>query len=130
VSVIDDVRRDVSEARRLRAPWWALLCTGVAGVFGIWLFDTFKRPDLEMPVMSSVVIFGFVLALKRSRWRHVWFWATMAAIAALQASVILLVPWTTAWVPALVKACVGSVEVFLILWVLAYVERLMAEGRN
>jgi len=54
----------------------------------------------------------------------------MAVIAALHVPLILFVPWTTRWVPALAIAVIDSVDFCLILWILAVIEKVMREPKG
>ena len=66
------------------------------------------------------------------RWRlkrHVWFWITMVILAALHFPLILFVPWTTRWIPAFVTIPIGIADLYLVLWVLSTVEKLMGEQK-
>ena len=76
-------------------------------------------------LLNVIAVLGFVLILKRQLWRHSRFWGAMAFIAVLHAPLIVLVPWTTKWVPALAIAAIDSVDFCLILWVLAVVEKFL-----
>jgi hypothetical protein len=53
----------------------------------------------------------------------------MIFIAALHVPLILLIPWTTQWVPALAIGVIDSADFCVIIWVLAAVGRLM-EGQE
>ena len=77
-----------------------------------------------------MAVLGFMLVLKRKLWRHPWFWGTMAVIVVLHVPLILFVPWTTRWVPALVIAVVDSLDFCLILWILAVVGKFMGEPKG
>jgi hypothetical protein len=125
MSLANDVRSDVKAARKLRLQWWAVLC-GIAGSFlAAWLFDNFGKLELVLPTLNSIAVLGFMLVLKRKLWRHSWFWGTMAIIAALHVPLILFIPWTSKWVPALVIAVIDSADFCLILWIVAVVGRFM-----
>ena len=53
----------------------------------------------------------------------------MIILAALHVPLILFVPWTSKWVPALVIAVIGSADICLMLWIITIVGRLV-EGRR
>ena len=53
----------------------------------------------------------------------------MAFLATLHLPLILFVPWTTKWIPAVVIAPFGIADLYAMLWVLAVVGRYM-KGRN
>ena len=121
MSLANDVKSDIKGAKKMRLPWWAVLCLLVFGMPLPWLFDHFGRLNLMLPIWNSVAVLGFMLALKRKLWPHAWFWITMAVIVALHVPLILFVPWTTRWVPALAIAVIDSVDFCLILWIISIV---------
>ena len=125
MSLANDVKSDIKAAKKMRLPWWAVLCLLVFGMPLPWLFDHFGRLNLMLPIWNSVAVLGFMVALKRKLWLHAWFWRTMTAIAALHVPLILFVPWGTRWVPALVIAAIDSVDFCLILWILSVVGKLV-----
>lgn len=53
----------------------------------------------------------------------------MAVIAALNALLLLYVPWSSNWVPSLVVAGICTIGLYAILWILALIAKLM-EGRG
>jgi len=73
---------------------------------------------------------GFAIALKWKLKRHAWFWGTMAILAALHVPLILFVPWTTKWVPAIAIAAIGSADICVILAVLAVVKKFMEGSKT
>lgn len=125
MSIANDVKSDVKAAKKMRLPWWAVLCLLVFGMPLPWLFDDFGRLNLMLPMWNSVAVLGFMFVLKWRLRRHAWFWITMAVIAGLHVPLVLLVPWGTRWVPALAIAAIDSVDFCLILWILSVVGELM-----
>jgi len=62
------------------------------------------------------------------RWkfrRHVWFWITITLLGALHLPLILFVPWTTKWIPAIVIAPFAMADLYVMLWVLSVVRKSM-----
>jgi hypothetical protein len=125
MSLASDVKSDIKAARKIRLPWWAVLCLLVGGMPLPWLFDHFGRLDLLLPMWNSVAVLGFVLVLKRRLWSQAWFWGTMAVLAALHVPLVLFVPWTTKWVPAIAIAAIDSGDLIVMLAILAAVRKLM-----
>ena len=58
------------------------------------------------------------------------FWGTVTMLAALHIPLVLLVPWTTKWVPALAIAAIVSGDLIVMLAILAVVERFMEGPRT
>ncbi len=120
-----DIRADIKAAKKIRLPWWGVLCLIVGSVPIYWLFDHFEKFDIALPTLVSIGLLGFVIVVKWKLRRHAWFWGTMIALAALHAPLILLVPWTTKWVPAIVTAAIGSGDVILMIAIIDVVGKLM-----
>lgn len=128
MSIANDIKRDIRAARKIRLhlPWWAVLCLIVGLVPIYWLFDHFGQFDIALPTLVSIWMMGFVIKLKWQLSRYAWFWGTMIVLAALHASLISFVAWTTNWVPAAVTGAIGSVDVIVMLAILAVVAKSMA----
>jgi hypothetical protein len=75
--------------------------------------------------MNCVGMLVFAVAVKWKLRRHAWFWGTMALLAALHVPLILFVPWTTKWVPALAIAAIDSADFCVILAILSVVGKFM-----
>lgn len=83
----------------MRLPWWGVLCVIAAALPILLLFDHFGKLALARPTLYSAAVIGIAIAMRWNLRRHLWFWSTMAAIAALHIPLILYVPWTTKSVP-------------------------------
>jgi hypothetical protein len=127
--LIEDIKSDIQTARKLRLPkrvlfTWMAFCLPV-----IWLCDRFGRLNMALPVLNCIAVFGFLIALKWKLRRHSWFWGIMIFIAALHVPLIMFIPWTTQWVPALAIGVIDSADFCLIVWILAAVGRFMEEPK-
>jgi hypothetical protein len=92
--------------------------------FGL-LFLVSGRLDLARPSLISAAMIVLVIIMRwKLRW-HTWFWGTVFFLAALHLPLILFVPWTTKWIPAIVIAPFGIADLYLMLWVLSVVGRFM-----
>jgi len=87
------------------------------------------RFDLARPVTVAAGVVTAAVVLRWGMRKHLWFWATIAAFAALHVALILLVPWTTRWIPAVVMYPFAFVDLYVMLWVIATLARL-AERRE
>ncbi len=123
--VANDIKNDAKAAKKMRLPWWGVLCGIIGSTLSAWLFDHFGRFDLALPTLISIGTLGFAVALKWKLRRRVWFWITMTVIVALHVPLILFVPWTTKWVPApvLVPFCIA--DLCAMLAILSVVGRYM-----
>jgi hypothetical protein len=124
-----DIKSDIKAAKKMRLPWWAVLCVIIAGFLGAWLFDHFGRLSLMLPTCNGVAVLGFAIAAKWKLRMRAWFWITMAVLAALHVPLVLFVPWTTRWVPALAIAVIDSADFCLMLWIISIVGKFM-EGQK
>jgi chromate transport protein ChrA len=102
---------DMKAARQMRLPWWGVLCWMIVCALIMWLFDSLGRFDLARPTLYGIGMLGVAIAIKWKLRRHVWFWITMTGIVALHVLLILVVPWTTKWVPAIVVIPIGILSV-------------------
>lgn len=125
----NDIKSDIRAARKIRLPWWGVLVIIIGSLPIYWLFDNFGKLSVALPTVVCVLMFGFAVVVKWKLRRHVWFWGTMAVLAALHVLLILLVPWTTNWVPAFAIAAIASADLIVMLAILALVEKFM-EGSN
>jgi uncharacterized membrane protein YfcA len=121
----NDVKNDIKAAKKIWLPWWGVLCLGIVSLPLYWLFDHFGRLNLALPTFNCIAVLGFVIAVKRNLRRHAWFWGIMAILATLHIPLILFVPWTTKWVPALAIAAIDSGDLILMLAILSVVGKFM-----
>jgi len=129
MSLASDVKNALTSAKRLRLPWWGVLCIIIGALPVYWLFDHFGRLNIALPILNVIAVLAFVLALMQKLRPHAWFWITMTVIAALHVPLILFIPWGARWVPALGIAAIDSLDFCLILWILFAVGKFM-EGRR
>ena len=124
-----DLKNDIDAAKRMRLPWWVLLSGVIVAAFSAALFDRFGKLYLVLPVLNSIAVLGFLVALKWRLRTRVWFWIMMIIMAALHVPLILFIPWTTKWVPALAIAAIDSADFCVILAVLSIAGKYM-EGQK
>ena len=125
MKLFKEVTSEIKEAKRIRLPWWALLCMFI-GTFALcFLFDDFGKLALVLPAMNSVVVISFAIAVKWQLRRNVWFWITIIFIAVLHVPLILFGPWSTRWVPAAAIAGIDAVDFCAILVILFLLEGLI-----
>ena len=128
--LVDEIKSDIRGAKKIRLPWWALLFVSIGAAFLTLLFDHFGRFDLVYPTIVSIAVFGVIIALKGTLRRRLWFWGTMTILAGLHVLLILSVSWTTNWVPAVVLAGIGSVDLFAMLAIVRVVASFMEGPRS
>jgi chromate transport protein ChrA len=127
VPLIEDIKSDIQTAKKMHLPRWAILPGIIIAFLCSWLFDYFGKLSMVLPVLNCIGVFGFLIALKWKLRKRTWFWGIMIFIAALHVPLILLIPWTTQWVPALAIAVIDSADFCVIVWVLAAVGKFMEE---
>jgi hypothetical protein len=118
------VKNDIKEAKKIWLPWPAIFCLFVLALLLRGMLKDSGLLYLYRPIWNGVGVFGFLVFLKWRLRRYAWFWITMAAVVALHVLLILFVPWTNKWVPALVTAGVDSLDICLVFWILGIVEEL------
>lgn len=70
---------------------------------------------------------GVVIIAAKIRWdlhEKIWFWPTIAVIAMLHAIAIIMVPWTSKWIPAALIFPFCALDGVAILGVLQLMEKL------
>jgi hypothetical protein len=128
--LVQDIKNDIAGAKKIRIPWWGvLLWMAGCGLFD-WLLISLGRFDLALPALNSVAVVGFTIALKRELGRYLWFWVTMAILAALHVPLVLFLPWTSKWVPAIAIAAIDSGDLIVMLAILAVVGKFMGEQKT
>jgi hypothetical protein len=128
--LIQDIKNDIRDAKKIRIPWWGVLLWMAACGLIEWLLIGLGKMDLALPTLNSIAVVGFAIALKRKLGRHAWFWGIMAVIAAFHVPLVLFVPWGSKWVPALAIAALDSLDLCLIFWILAIVGKFMGEQKT
>jgi len=122
---VQQLNDDFEAVKRLRLPWWGVLGGILGSVLVAFLFDRGGKLDLARPTLYTVAILGIAIAIKWNLRSRGWFWITMTAIAALHIPLILLVPWTSRWIPALMVIPFGIMDLFAMLALIALVGRLL-----
>ena len=54
----------------------------------------------------------------------------MIVLVAIHSTLILLIPWTTKWIPALVVIPFAMADLYAVLAVIAFVERIVERRRS
>ena len=122
---MSNLKSEIREAKKLRLSWRAKLLIVIFGAPTTFLFALYGKLELALPLINILGVLGLIIFLKWKLRKRAWFWVTIAVIAALHVPLILFVPWTTAWVPALAIAAIDSADFVLILWVLLLVGKLV-----
>jgi hypothetical protein len=130
MSIASDIRKDSKAAKKVRLPWWGVLCGIIGSTLSAWVFDHFGRLDLALPTLVSIAMLSFAIAIKWKLRRRMWFWLTMLALAALHVPLVLFVPWTTSWVPAPVTILFAIADLIAMLAILSVVGRFIEGSRT
>jgi hypothetical protein len=125
MQLVIDIKSDLEVLKKMRLPWWALLCMMIGGGLGSWFFDYIGRDSMALPTMNCIMVFSFLVVLKWRLRRHMWFWAILTIAAALNVLMILFVPWTENWVPALAIAVIDLADLIAILAILSAAGKIM-----
>lgn len=121
-SIVAQVRQDIQTAKKIWLPWRVLLPFAALCILVFVIFDHYGRLNLALPALMSVTVLVLLIHLKWSLRRQPFFWAVIAVLTAIHIAVILSVPLTSRWVPALITAAICVVDLCVMLWTLAVVE--------
>ena len=131
MSQINELKREIHEAKKLRLSWRTQLLMIVIGTPTLFLYLVYGgRLERVWPFMITIGMLGIVIRFKWKLRRQTWFWVTMAVIAALHVLWVLFVPWTTKWIPVFVYTGIATADFVLILWILLVVEKFMGGPRE
>ncbi len=126
MSQINELKREIHEAKKLRLSWRTKLLMVVIGTPTFFLYLIHGgRIEPVWPLMITIGVLGIVIRFKWKLRRQTWFWVTMAVIAVLHVLWVLFVPWTTKWIPVFVYIGIATADFVLILWILLVVEKFM-----
>ncbi len=115
----------MEENKPLALGWKGVLAViGGTVLIGL-LFLHLGRFDLARPAIFSIAMTAIAVALKWELRQRVWFWITMTVIVALHVLLILFVPWTTKWVPAIVIIPIGIADLYAMLAILSVVGKFV-----
>ena len=82
---------------------------------------------------AAWICLGMLVIAVKVRWelrRKSWFWATVTLIAIIETPLIILVPWTSKWIPAVVILPFGLADGVAILWLIQTVENWMTPSSD
>jgi hypothetical protein len=126
---LKELKSEIQEAKKLRLSWRTKVLIIVISALATFLFALYGRLELALPLMNVIGVLGLMILFKWKLRRYVWFWITMAVVAALHVPLIFFVPWATKWVPAVAIAGIDSADFCLILWVLILVEKFAGKQK-
>ncbi len=112
----------------MRIPSWGYIFIPVGAFLLSALLDHFGKLALARPTVFSVTMIVIAVAMRWKLKGLMWFWITMASLAALHVPLILFIPWTTKWIPVLVIIPFGIADLYAMLWVVSVVEKVMRKA--
>ncbi|MFZ0137870.1 MAG: hypothetical protein WAK89_12465 [Candidatus Sulfotelmatobacter sp.] len=118
------------EDKKMHLPGGGGLCVIFGTVLLGLLFVYFGRFDLARSALVSVAMVALAIAMRWKLRRHVWFWVTMTFLAALHLPLILFVPWTTKWVPAIVIIPIGTADLYAMLAIVSVVGKIRGRAET
>jgi hypothetical protein len=124
-----DVRGDIKRAQKLKVPRWILLSIAIFCFPVFWIFDQYGNLNEAVPIIDVVVVFAFVIIVKRTHCKELWFWATIIVLAIVHGCLLWYIPWTSGWIPALAAGALVSLDICLILWIVAAVGSWFEKSR-
>lgn len=129
MSQIDELKREIRQAKKLHLPWRAQLLIFALCTVTFSAFAVYGKFELAMPVVNVAGVLGLTIWFKWKLKNHAWFWITMAVIAALHIPLILFIPWTTRWVPGVAIAVIDSIDFCLMIWIVSAVGDLVGSSK-
>jgi hypothetical protein len=118
------------EDRQMRLSWKGGLCVFFGTILLALTFVSLGRFDLARPTMVSVAMVSLAITMRWKLRTHGWFWITMLILAVLHLPLILFIPWTTKWIPAVLIAPIGIADLYAMLWAISVVGKFMREKEN
>jgi peptidoglycan/LPS O-acetylase OafA/YrhL len=107
-----------AEDKKLRLPWWGVLCVIMGTILVGLPFAYFKRFDLAFPSLISGAMLTLAIVMRWRLSKKPWFWMTIVLLAAIHVPLVLFLPWTTKWIPAFVIAPLGIADLYGMLWII------------
>jgi len=124
------LREFVEENKQMRLSWKGGLAIFLGTILIGLLFFHFGKLALARPTIFSVIMIVTAIAMKRELRRRVWFWITITIIMVLHVLLILFVPWTTDWVPAIVMIPFGIADLYAMLAILSGVGKFVERPKT
>ena len=109
----------------MRLPLWGYIVIPIGAFLVFALLDRFGKLSLARPTVFSVLMITIAVAMRWKLNGYVWFWITMACLAALHIPLILFIPWTAKWIPVLVVIPIGVADLYVMLWVVSVVGKFV-----
>ena len=118
------------EDRQMRLSWKGGLCVFLGTILLALIFVSIGRFELARPTMVSVAMVSLAITMRWKLRTHGWFWITIIILAVLHLPLILFIPWTTKWIPAVLIAPIGIADLYAMLWAISVVGKFMGEQEN
>ena len=129
MSQIGQLKREIRGAKTLHLSWRIRLLIFLVAAPMTFLLALYGRLELALPSINVIGVLGLTIWFKWKLRDRAWFWITMTVIAALHVPLILLVPWSDGWVPAMAIAGIDSVDFCLMIWIVSTVGNLVASAK-
>ena len=117
------------EDLQMRLGWRGVLGVMVGTALLAIPFVYWGRFDLALPTFVSAAMIALAIAMRWKLRHNAWFWITMCVLSALHLPLVLLIPWTGKWIPAVVIAPFGVLDLHVMMWSVAVVGKY-CEGLN
>jgi hypothetical protein len=114
----------------MRLSWKGGLCVFFATILLALAFVSIGRFDLARPTFVSAAMVCLAIAMRWTLRSHGWFWITIIILASLHLPLILFIPWTTKWIPAVLIAPIGIADLHAMLWAISVVGKFMGKKEN
>ena len=116
-------------SRGIKNFFWAITAVVLTSPLFL-LFDQQGKPGTGR---AAWICAGMFLIAMKVRWElrsRPWFWIAVAVLLAPHLPLILLVPWTSRWIPAVGILPIGILDLAIILGCIALVEKLVKSSQD
>jgi hypothetical protein len=94
----------------------------------IAICDHFGRLSMSMPLLTCTGVFGVFIYLKWRLRRQPLFWSVIGVLVAIHLGLIWYTPWTSGDLPRAMVGGAASIDLCLMIAILATVEVLLGGG--
>jgi hypothetical protein len=114
---------EIAETRKRIASFlWAITVAVLTSPL-FFLFDSFGKPGNGRAAWFSAMTILIAMNVRWELRKHIWFWLTMLCIVVEHVPLVLFVPWTSRWIPAVGILPIVVVDIALIFGCLYLVEK-------
>ena len=81
------------------------------------------RAELTRPIIISIVTLAIIVIIYPELYKKLWFWMVTTVFAGFHLALILLVPWSSGWVPSAAIAPLCIADLAIMIWIINLVQK-------